>query len=109
MKINFYNHKNESINISISISLEDGELKLEGYDCGSNVENLRGMSDEFEYSLTLDKENTDKLFKKLDISYKTTQQKLETVRDRFSKDKGVFGLDKFCEENDITTSYFSWP
>lgn len=109
MKINFYNHKNENISISISISLEDGVLKLEGYDYGSNVENLRGMSDEFEYSLTLDKENTDKLFKKLDISDKTTQQKLETVKDRFSKDKGVFGLDKFCEENDIKTSYFSWP
>lgn len=47
------------------------------------------------------------MFGKLGISDKTDKQKLEAIRDRFSKDKGIFGLDRYCEANGIETFYYS--
>ena len=107
MEIDFYKEVREDIDISISVSLDDGKLRLDGYEYGSTVKRLQGTERDFEYSLLLDKENTDKLFDKLGISDKTNKQKLEAIRDRFSKDKGVFGLDKYCEANGIKTFYYS--
>lgn len=107
MEISFYKEKREDINISINTSLDDGALRLNGYEYGSTVERLRGTARDHEYSLSLDKENTDKLFEKLGISDKTDRQKLEAIRNEFSKDKGVFGLDKYCEANGIETFYYS--
>ena len=107
MEIDFYKEEREDINISISISLNDGELRLDGHEYGSMVGRLQGTGRDHEYSLIFDKENTDKLFDKLGISNKTDKQKLEAIRDRFSKDKGIFGLDKYCEANGIETFYYS--
>ena len=109
MKIDFYTEKRKDVNISISASLENGELKLGGYDYGPTVERLRGMGDEFEYSLSLDKENSTKLFEAFSVADKTEKQKLETIKEAFSKYKGIFGLDNYCKENNIKTTYFSWP
>ena len=107
MEISFYKEEREDINISISVGLDDGKLRLDGLEYGSTVERLRGTTRDHEYTLSLDKENTKKLFDKLGISDKTDEQKLEAIRDRFSKDKGVFGLDKYCESNGIEIFYYS--
>ena len=108
-KIDFYTEKRDDIEISISISLVDGELILEGNELGETVDSLRGMGEDFDYSLSLDKDNTARLFEKLKISNETNFRKLELIRDKFAKDKSIFGLEKFCEDNSIETKYFSWP
>jgi len=109
MKIDFYHLDNDDIHISMNLILENGELKFEGYDYGKAVEELRGDSDEYEYHLDLDKENTAKLFKVLKIDDKTNKEKLEYIKKRFGKDEGFSGFEDFCEENDIKTKFFSWP
>lgn len=109
MKIDFYKEKLDDIDISISLSLEDGVLKFEGFDYGEKVGEIRGVSDEYEYSLMLNGENTEKLFKLMGISNKTEKEKLEFIRDKFSEDHGFSGFKKYCEENGIETEFFCWP
>lgn len=107
MRVCFYKEKKEDVEISINAILEDEKLTLEGCDNGELVEKWWG-DDDYEYWLKFDKENTEKLFKKLGVANKTDKEKLETIRNTFSKDKDISGVQKYCEENDIKTSFNSW-
>ena len=109
MKIDFYHLDNDEIHVSMDLVLEDGELKFNGYDYGKRVKELRGISDDYEYHLSLDKENTAKLFELLEINEKSDKEKLENIKERFSKDEGFSGFKDFCEENGIKTNFFCWP
>ena len=109
MKIDFYHLDDDEIHISMDLILENDELKFSGYDYGKRVEELRGMGDDYEYHLDLDKENTTKLFKLLEIDNKSDKEKLEYIKKRFSKDEGFSGFEDFCEDNNIETKFFSWP
>lgn len=102
----FYESDTERVHVSITATLNNGELSLDGYDYGKYVEEFRG-TDDFEYSLYLNLENTNKLFECLDVLNKTDKEKLEAVRDMFCPSKGVFGLYEYCKANNIATSYFS--
>ncbi len=106
MEIAFYELDTEYIHVSISATLINGELSLIGYDYGKYVEGFRG-TDDHEYSLSLNSENTNMLFASLGVLKKTDIEKLEAVRDMFSPSKSVFGLYHFCTDHDIAISYWS--
>lgn len=78
-KIKFYQAKNDGISISITAHLNDGKLSLQGLDHGPDVDEIRGMGEDYEYTLSLDKENSQKLFESLKIADKTDEEKLEKV------------------------------
>lgn len=109
MRIVFYKAERNDISISISVCLEDGKLKFDGYDCGNRVGEFRGVSSEFEYFLNLDEANTAKAFEALGISDKSDQEKLEFIRDKFSSDGSFRGFEKYCADHGIETKYSSWP
>lgn len=109
MKIIFYESKSKEIDIHITVSLKDGVLKFEGQDLGPLVDKLRGMGDEYEYFLTLDKENTQRLFEAMKIEKLSDKEKLEAIRDRCKNDCGISGIEEFCERHDIETKFDSWP
>lgn len=106
MKMPFYKMDSERVHVSITAILENGKLSLDGFDYGKYVEEVRGTED-FDYTLSLDEENTGKLFALMGIADKTDEEKLEAVCVRFSPDKGVFGLYEYCKANNIAASYFS--
>lgn len=108
-KIKFYQAENDDISISITACLDAGKLSLRGLDHGSSVDEIRGMGEDYEYTLSLDKENSQKLFELLGVNEKTDAEKLEKVRDTFSKDGGVSGLEDYCKGHDIKTSFSCWP
>lgn len=109
MKITFYHLETDDISININAVLEDGKLSLDGYDYGKRVEELRGMSDEYEYHLSLDEENAAKLFALLGVADGTDKQKLSALKVKFGKNGHVSEVSDYCEENGIKTSFFSWP
>ena len=108
-KIKFYQAKNDGISISITAHLDDGKLSLQGLDHGSSVDEIRGMGEDYEYTLSLDKENSQRLFELLEVTDKTDKEKLEKVRDTFNKDGGISGLEEYCESHGIRTSFSCWP
>ena len=107
MKITFYHYEDEDITINTDAILEDGKLILDGLDYGKRVEELRGMGDDYEYKLSLDKENTTKLFDSLGVADKTDKQKLATMKEKFGKDRNeVF---KKLYEHDIYARKYFYP
>ena len=109
MKITFYHYEDENITINTDAILEDGKLILDGLDYGKRVEELRGMGDDYEYKLSLDKENTTKLFDSLGVADKTDKQKLATMKEKFGKDGRISEVEKYCDKHDIKTEFFCWP
>lgn len=107
MELDFYNENRDDILIAITIALENEELILRGFESGKTVDSIWGESD-YEYFLSLDQSNTKKLFEKLGVADKTDKQKLEAVRDKFSKGKGTRLLKEYCKKNNIETSFFSY-
>lgn len=105
MNMPFYKMDSERVHVSITATLENGKLSLDGFDYGKYVEEFRGTED-FDYTLSLDKENTGKLFALMGIADKTDEEKLEAVCVRFSHDRGVFVLYEYCKANNIAASYF---
>ena len=109
MKITFYHYEDEDITINTDAILKDGKLLLDGLDCGKRVEELRGMGDDYEYKLSLDKENTTKLFDSLGVADKTDKQKLATMKEKFGKDGRISEIEEYCDKHDIKTEFFCWP
>lgn len=109
MKITFYHYEDEDITINTDAILEDGKLLLDGLDYGKRVEELRGMGDDYEYKLSLDKENTAKLFESLGVSNKTDKQKLNTLKDKFGKNGRFSEVEEYCDKHGIKTKFFCWP
>lgn len=108
-KIKFYQARSSGISISIMAHLDNGKLSLQGLDHGPSVEEIRGVGEDYEYTLSLDEENSQKLFKLLRVAEGTDTEKLEKVRDAFNKDGGISGLEKYCESHNIKNSFSCWP
>ena len=107
--IPFYHTKCSGIEISIIAQLDDGKLSLQGHDHGPRVEELRGMGEDYEYTLSLDEAETQKLFEILGLADKTGAEKLEEIKKKFGKSAGISVLEEFCDEHDIKTKFFAWP
>lgn len=110
MEQTFYHIDRDDLYADIKICLKEGELSLDGYDCGEFVENSPLIDgDDYEYHLKLDKENTQKVFKVLKIVNKTDKQKLSFITEKFKKDAGISGFREYCEKHDIKAEFFCWP
>ena len=109
MEIVFYHYEDKDIVINTNAILEDGKLRLDGYDYGKRVKELRGMGDDFEYGLSLDQNNTTKLFESLGVADKTDKQKLAALKDKFGKNGRISEVREYCDKRNIKTAYFSWP
>ena len=101
MKITFYHYEDEDITINTDAILKDGKLLLDGLDYGKRVEELRGMGDDYEYKLSLDNENTTKLFDSLGVADKTDKQKLATMKEKFGKDGRISEIEEYCDVYEI--------
>ena len=107
--ITFYHTKRSGIEISIIAQLDDGKLSLQGHDHGPRVEELRGMGEDYENTLSLDKAETKKLLDVLGIADKTDIEKLEEIKKKFGKSAGISTLEEFCDEHEIKTKFSNWP
>lgn len=108
MELEIYKETRNDIDILIVAQLDNGELRLRGHDIGSAVKDFWGSDNDYEYCLSLDKENTQKLFKTLGITEKTNRSKLELIKDEFDGDKAISNLSEYCKKNGIKTSFHSY-
>ena len=109
MKITFYHYEDQDITINTDAILEDGKLLLDGLDYGKRVEELRGMGDDYEYKLSLDKENTAKFFDSLGAADENDKQKLAALKEKFGKNGRISEIEEYCNKHGIETEFFCWP
>ena len=107
MKLELYQLKNESIWCTITADLSDGKLCISGQDLGRRVMELLG-TDEYEYFLSLDEENTRKLFESLGCAEEPDAEKLQVIKDTFENSRADSALKDYCEERGIKTSFWSY-
>ena len=97
------------IHISASISSK-GDLKIEGYDSGKLVQELRGEW-EYEYYLTVKKGNKERLIetlrnRKTEIS--NDKALLDWVKDNFSGNTAISSFQKYLTDEHIDFEVFYW-
>ncbi len=106
--LELYKEIRDDVQVTINAYLENGELKLEGYDIGKLVKDFWRNGDSYEYFLLVSKENTDKLFERLGVSDKSDEQKLIAIKKSFNWEDGFTKFSKYCEKNKINTTFSSW-
>ena len=108
MKLELYQVKEEQLWCTITADLTEGRLCISGHDLGPQVEKLLG-NDEYEYFLSLDADNTKKLFASLECADKTDEEKLQVIRESFENSRADSELKRYCDEHGIETSFWCWP
>ncbi len=93
----------EGIRITVWAEIRDGSLTVSGQDLGKRLEDLFGEG-EYEYFYSFDRENTARLIALLTDG--GPDLKGELIQ-RFSGNEGCARLRQFCEENDLTYSFYS--
>ena len=109
MKTTFYHFEDEAIIVDVKVALNNEELIFDGFDYGKKVKDSRGVSDEYEYSLSFDKENTRKFFELLGVSDKGDDDKLAVLKKKFGENGSISVIKEYCDNNGIETKFFSWP
>jgi hypothetical protein len=109
MRTTFYHYEDKDISINIDAVLEDGELLFDGFDCGEQVKKLREVSDEYEYKLFLNQDNSSKLFEALGVADKTDKQKLAALIEKFGENGSISEIEEYCDDHEIKTEFYCWP
>ena len=105
--VTLYKFKGDGISVSITAGFENGDLIVEGYDIGKVVEECWGDSD-YEYSITVEKENVVLLTRALGIHTQNEREILQAIAGRFNGNKCFSELGDFLSENNIEYKGFSW-
>ena len=108
MKSVLYERRDAQIWCTITAVLVNGKLSVNGHDLGPKVEEFFGR-DEYEYALSLDEENTSKLFRTLNCSEKSDEEKMQVIKDKFGNSYADTALKSYCWNNGIKTSFWCWP
>lgn len=108
MKLNLYERRDEELWCTITAEIRGGALTVSGHDLGKIVQDFFG-SDEYEYAVSLDKENTAKLFTLLGCAEASDEQKLNVIRQTFNNSRADSALKEYCREHGIKTSFWCWP
>jgi hypothetical protein len=86
---------------------ENGNLLVDGYDIGKTVESAWGDSD-YEYSITVPKENLDALCLALELKTNGHEEILEKMKEKFSGNSGFSAFGDFLSEKGIKYDSSSW-
>ena len=96
-------YTSEHLSVHVTADLIDGALTLSCQDLGPAVETFFGDSD-YEYWYSFTKEDTEKLFQKLNAA----DHPAEALLERFSGESGTRKLTEYCREHGIEYSFFSY-
>lgn len=107
-KATLYYEKRPGLTVSIKIYFNDEDgLVLDGYDHGSVVEDIKGK-DDYEYCLTVEKNEVKKLYAVFAISPDNRAALLEAIRLQFSTDDAFTRFANFMKANGIEYTTFFW-
>lgn len=109
MELELYRETRSNIDTLIVAKFNDGELRIRGHDVGPAVNDYWGMGNDYEYFLSLNKGNTEKLFMALGVMQETNKAKLDFIKDKFGGNETISKLSKYCKKNGIKTSFYSYP
>ena len=111
MTIDLFRKEDARNRISDSIhgTLTEAGLSIVWQDFNpANAEFFGRDDDEDEYTVTLDKENTQKLFQAMDCSEKSDEEKLVELK-RFFQRAYTAAFKKYCDKHKISYDTFNWP
>jgi hypothetical protein len=108
MKLVLYQRKDERIWCTITADLSGGKLSVSGHDLGPQVEEFFGR-DEYEYAVSLNTDNTRRLFESLGCTGEPDEKKLQVIKDTFENSRADSALKEYCAERGIETSFWCWP
>jgi hypothetical protein len=106
-KVSLYYYKGASVTIYVDAYFKEGNLVVEGIDIGKSVEDAWGDSD-YEYSITVKKDNLDALCNSLGIETDNQDVILKKMEEKFSGEKGFPAFSDFLRQNGIDFDPFSW-
>jgi len=106
-KVSLYYYKSSNITIYVDAYLNEGNLVIDGYDIGSTVNEAWGDSD-YEYSITVKKENLIALCHTLGIETDNHDVLLKKMVEKFSGNEGFSRFSDFLRQNGIDFDPFSW-
>lgn len=106
-KVSLFYFKNSNITIYVDAYFNEGNLVVEGCDIGKSAEDAWGDSD-YEYSITVKKENLYSLCKALEIEPGNKAVILEMMKANFSGNEGFSSFGSFLSQNKIDFDPFSW-
>lgn len=107
MNLEIYKIREDSGWSTIHADLDNGKLMISGHDLGPKVEGSFGRSD-YEYSLSLDEENTRKLFESLGCAEQPEADKLRFIKDHFDNSRVVSALKEYCKQHGIQSKFWCW-
>ena len=108
MKLELYQKKTDEIWCTITADLSNGCLSVSGHDLGPQVEEFF-PGGEYEYSVSLDRENTRMLFKTLGFSNLDAEGKLLAIKETFENSTATSALMNYCKEQGIEAKFWCWP
>jgi hypothetical protein len=107
LKIILFHFRTAAIEITIEARFEGENLVIEGYDIGKTVEEAWGDSD-YEYSLTIQPQEVEKLYPLLDVELFDKQGLLYAIEARFNTNTCYSEFRSFLDKNNIKAVGFSW-
>ena len=93
---------------TITAELSGGKLTVSGHDLGAQVRQFFD-SDDYEYAISLDSSNTEKLFEELKCTDASDEEKLYVIKQTFDSSRADSALKEYCKEHGIETSFWCWP
>ena len=105
MKVNLYKLEKDNISVTVDAYFDEGALVVEGYDIGSKVKELLGDSD-YEYSVTVTKEEVGKVYSALNIEGGDKKKLLEEIQKRFKGNSAFRDFGDWLDSKSITAEVF---
>src|SRR5215510_4811731 len=108
-RVVLFTSKTPDISVTIEAYFDsDGNLVVEGYDIGKQVEEYWGDSD-YEYSTTITKEEVTKLYLLFNLREDVgTNNLLTVIQEKFNTNSCYSEFQTFLEKNGIRYKGFSW-
>lgn len=108
MKLKLYQRRDDRIWCTITADLTGGKLSVSSHDLGPQVKEFFPEG-ECEYVVSLNEENTRRLFESLGCADASEEVKLQVIKDSFENSRADSALKKYCTEHGIKASSWCWP
>lgn len=107
-KTSLYQYKDDSISVDICAYFEHQNLIIDGYDCGSRVEELTGDLD-YEYRMRIAAADLDRFCAEIGVSVADGEAAvLSRLALLFNMNTCFSEIGSVLRQSDIPFEYFSW-
>lgn len=102
-----FHHEDAGIRVHIRLGFAGERLKLDGYDIGPTVKELRGDSD-YEYAITLQGAGLEQLYRLSGLAPGRKRELVDHLAERFSLNEAFSLFRAYLLEKEIQFESFTW-